>query len=90
MAIPSEKEVKKVVFSFDKNKAPSLDGFPLFFFQTFWNILKDDVVKGVQEFSGAKMILKELNSTFLVLIPKIPGAYSMDKFRSISLCNSFY
>ena len=49
-----------------------------------------DVVKVVQEFFESRSILKEINSTFLVLIPKIPGANSLDKFRPISLCNSFY
>ena len=49
-----------------------------------------DVSKAVQEFFGARNLLKELNATFLVLIPKILGVDSMDKFRPISLCNSFY
>ena len=50
----------------------------------------EDVVKAVQEFFGARSILKEINSTFFVLIPKVPRANSLDKFRPISLCNSFY
>ena len=49
-----------------------------------------DVIEAVQEFFGANNLLKELNSTFLVLIPKVPGADSMDQFRLISLCSSFY
>ena len=52
--------------------------------------MKKDVVKAVQEFFGDRNLLKELNATFLVLIPKILGADSLDKFRPISLCNSFY
>ena len=48
-------------------------------------MVKGDVVKVVQEFFRAKNILKELNATFLVLILKILGANSMDKFRPISL-----
>lgn len=48
------------------------------------------MVKAVQEFFGARSILKEINSTFLVPIPKTSGADSLDKFRPISLCNSFY
>lgn len=50
----------------------------------------EDVVKVVQEFFRARSILKEINSTFLVLIPKSLGADSLDKSRPISLCNSFY
>ena len=50
----------------------------------------EDVVKAIQEFFEARSILKEINSTFLVLIPKSPRADSLDKFRPISLCNSFY
>ena len=53
-------------------------------------VVKGDVVKAIQEFFGAKNILKELNATFLVLIPNLLGAYLLDKFRPISLCNSFY
>ena len=50
----------------------------------------EDVVKIVQEFFGARSILKEINSTFLVLVPKALGVNSLDKFRPINLCNSFY
>lgn len=90
MAIPSKGEVKKVIISFDGNKALGPDGFPLLFFQTFWDILKRNVVKCVQEFIGARIILKELNATFLVMIPKCVSTDSVDKFHLISLCNSFY
>ena len=55
-----------------------------------WEVVKKNVIKVVQELFDAKNILKELNVTFLVLIPKILGADLMDKFRPISLCNSLY
>jgi hypothetical protein len=35
-------------------------------------------------------ILKAFNSTFIILIPKDQEANSVDKFRSISLCNVIY
>lgn len=89
-SIPSILEIKNGIFSFDGNKAPSSDGFPMFFFQDFWDIVEKDVSNGVKEFFGARRLLKEMNDTFISLIPKIQGADSMDKFRPISLCNSFY
>ena len=89
-AIPNASEVREALFSLPADKAPGLDGFPNFFFQRFWPVIMGEVVKAVQEFFGAKSLLKEINSTFLVLIPKSPGAASLDNFRPISLCNSIY
>ena len=48
------------------------------------------VCDDVKEFYGAKRMLKEINSTFLCLIPKKIGVDSQDQFRPISLCNSIY
>lgn len=48
------------------------------------------MVNAVKEFFGSRRILKELNSTFIALIPKVSGAESMGNFRPISLYNSFY
>ncbi len=90
-AIPFDFEVREALFSLPTDKSPGPNGFPTFFFQTYWLIIiKRNFVKAVQEFFGAKSILKEINSTFLVLIPKVPGADTLDKFRPINLCNSFY
>ena len=77
-AIPNILEVKQALFSLRANKAPGLDGFSTFFFQVYWEVVKMNVVKAVHELFGARNILKELNSTFLVLIPKNPGVDSMD------------
>lgn len=90
VAIPSHLEIRKVVFSFEGNKAPGPDGFPMFFFQKLWDIVAKDVCNVVKEFFDARRILKEINSTFIVLILKVPGVDSLDAFRLIGLCNSFY
>ena len=88
--IPSLEEIFLALNSLPRDKAPSPDGFLTLFFQVYWDVVKKDVIKAVQEFFGAKNLLKELNATFLVLIPKIRGVDLMDKFRPISLCNSLY
>lgn len=88
--IPTNEEVKPAIFSFDGSKAPGPDGFPLFFFQWLWEIVEEDVVNAIKGFFGSRSLLKELNASFLVLIPKKPGANNFEAFRPISLCNSLY
>lgn len=88
--IPNYQEVKQALFSLPSDKAPRSDGFPTFFFHDYSEVVKMDVVKAVQEFFGAKNLLKELDSTFLVLIPKIHGVDSMDKFRPITNPGFYY
>lgn len=63
---------------------------PFSFFQNYWHIIDQDVVNVVKDFFGSRRLLKELNGTFIALIPKKMGANSMDQFRPISLCNSIY
>ena len=54
-----------------------------------WNVVQHNVIKVVQEFFGARSLFKEINTTFLVPILKVPRVDSMDQFTSISLCNYF-
>ena len=89
-SIPKDDEIFKVVCSLGGDKAPSANGFPMFFFQKLWKLVGKDVCDAVKEFYGAKQMLKEVNSTFLCPIPKKIGADSPGQFRPISLCNSFY
>ena len=42
-------ELEEVVFQMKKGKAPGLDGFPIEFFQEFWDIIKLDLLAVVQE-----------------------------------------
>jgi hypothetical protein len=42
-------ELEKVVFNMKKGKAPGPDGFPIEFFQEFWELIKLDLLDVVQE-----------------------------------------
>ena len=89
-AIPSSDENFQALNSLSGDKAPGPNDFLAFFFQVYWEVVKGDDVKVVQELFRARNLLKELNATFLVLIPMILGVDSMDKFRPISLYNFFH
>lgn len=85
VAIPSKEEISNVAFSFDDNKSLGPDGFPMFFFEHFWDVVGEDVSNVVKEFFCTRSLLKELNATFVILIPKKQRVDSLDSFRPINL-----
>uniref|UniRef100_A0A0D3AZ11 Reverse transcriptase domain-containing protein n=1 Tax=Brassica oleracea var. oleracea TaxID=109376 RepID=A0A0D3AZ11_BRAOL len=50
IAIPSPFEIREALFSINPDKAPGPDGFSASFYQNFWDILGEDVVKDIQAF----------------------------------------
>ena len=75
--LPSRQEIKAVVFAINQESAPSPDGFGAFFYQTYWDIIKDDVVKVVLEFftsfgscQGSTQILLLFFPRFQMLTPQ--------------------
>ncbi|KAH9307087.1 hypothetical protein KI387_011491, partial [Taxus chinensis] len=83
-------ELKKAVFSLEGDKAPGPDGFSINFFQKFWEICSEDLLKAVNEFYRSGNLLKELNNTHIVLAPKKMDAKDFKDFRPISLVNAIF
>ena len=54
----------------EHNKAPGLDGFPLEFYQVFWDLLKDDLMAMFMEFHEGTLPLNSLNFGTIILLPK--------------------
>ncbi|GAA0162534.1 hypothetical protein LIER_18607 [Lithospermum erythrorhizon] len=71
-------------------KSPRPDGFPTEFFQKHWNIVGESLTNAAFSFLNNGHILKEINNTFISLIPKIPSPKSVNDFRPISFCNTTY
>lgn len=61
--------------------------FPI---KIYWEDLDDKVSTTVLEFLNRGILPTYVNSAFIVLIPKIQNHYSIDDYRSISLCNVSY
>ena len=67
----SRDEVEVAVKQMAPLKAPGPDSMPPIFFQKFWNIIGDDVVKAIHSCLNSGNILLGLNHTFISLIPKV-------------------
>jgi hypothetical protein len=82
-----EEEVKTAMFGSYADGAPGPDGFPFLFYQTFWEVIKSDLMKLVNSFWENNLNLDRLNYAMITLLPKEPDAKTLKKFRPISLIN---
>uniref|UniRef100_A0A803PJN1 Reverse transcriptase domain-containing protein n=1 Tax=Cannabis sativa TaxID=3483 RepID=A0A803PJN1_CANSA len=60
------------------------------FYQKFWHIVGNDVIKTVQNFFTTGCLPVNLNDTNVVLIPKKKKPELITEMRPISLCNVLY
>lgn len=70
-SICTKEEIKVVVFDLAPDKSLGPDGYPPFFFQKYWGLIGNSVCRAVQAFFHSGKMLKEINHTFLALIPKM-------------------
>ena len=66
----TEKEVYEAVMQMKKNKAPGQDGFPIEFYQPFWELIKSDIMKLFMKFQQGELPLFHLNYGNIVWLPK--------------------
>lgn len=71
-------------------KALGPDGLSALFYQMFWYIIGDDVSNQVLHVLNDGLSLKEVNHTFLCLIPKVKKPRHTKEFRPIFLCNVIF
>jgi hypothetical protein len=86
----NEEEVKNALFQMFPTKAPGPDGFPAHFFQTHWELWGEEVTSAVIRVLKGEDDMRDINQTFLVLIPKVASPEELGQFRPISLCNVIY
>ena len=56
------------------------NGFTSNFFHYLWDLVKEEVLKIMEESRNKRGVLKSFNATFLTLILKETGVNSPDKF----------
>jgi len=87
----SRAEVKQAVWECDSFKSLGPDGVSFGFIKEFWDILQEDFFsRFMVEFHRKGKLTKGLNSTFIVLIPKVNSPQRLNDFRPISLVGCLY
>jgi hypothetical protein len=58
------------IFQMEHNKAPGPGGFPVEFYQTFWSLLKYDLLALFVNFHNGDLPIYSLNFEIIILLPK--------------------
>ncbi|KAL8555822.1 hypothetical protein ACS0TY_003582 [Phlomoides rotata] len=88
--MPSVEEIKRAVFDRAPSSFPGHDGFGGSFYHPSWDIIAFDVIEAVRYFLTTRFIPFNLNSSFVTLIPKKPGANRVEDFRPIVMGNYLF
>lgn len=83
-------EVTLALSQMHPNKALGPDGMNALFYQTFWSIIREDVIDKIMSFLNNMEDIGNVNKTHIVLILKKQHCESPVDFRPISLCNVIY
>lgn len=83
-------EVEAALNQMHPLKSPRPDGFSACFYQQSWPTVKMEVCQAMLGFLNNDIFDVDLNSTYIVFIPKIKTPSSVTEYRPISLCNVLY
>ena len=72
----SKDEVFSTLSSLCGDKASGPDGFTLAFWQSYWDVVKGEVMGFFGEFYELGCLERSLNATFIILVPKKRGLKS--------------
>jgi hypothetical protein len=86
----TEEGVRSAVWECESTKRPGPDGVNFGFIKEFWEDIKDDFILVMTEFHTNDRIVKGVNCTFIVLIPKKKNPVNLSDFRPISLIRCIY
>ncbi|XP_049398963.1 uncharacterized protein LOC125862883 [Solanum stenotomum] len=74
----TEVDVKQAMFKIDNTKSPGPDGYGSGFFKEAWETVGGDITEAVLEFFQNGHLLKQVNATNIVLIPKVEAPEQID------------
>nr|GFB08682.1 hypothetical protein [Tanacetum cinerariifolium] len=74
-------EIKATMFDIGNDRSLDPDGYTFVFFKKGWDIVGQDICNAVRDFFSNILILKEINHTFLALIPKVSTPLRVNDYR---------
>jgi hypothetical protein len=74
----------------EKNKVADPDKIPIEFYQSCWEIVKDDILQLFADFHNDKLNISRINYGIITLLPKITEATKIQQYRPICLLNCLY
>lgn len=81
------KEIKIALFQMEHNEVADPDCIPIEFFQTCWEIIKEDIIEMFNDFHKGKLDVSRLNYEIITLLPKVTDADKIHPYRPICLLN---
>lgn len=85
-----EVEVMKAMWACDSSKNLGSDGLNFKFIKAFWDIMKSDIMRFMEEFQSNGALPRENNSSFIACIPKCEDPQHLEDFTPISLVECMY
>ncbi|GAU15784.1 hypothetical protein TSUD_236000 [Trifolium subterraneum] len=86
----SEEEVRNAVWDCESLKSPGPDGVDFEFVKEFWEDIKLDFLRVMTEFHTSGRLVKGVNCSFVVLVPKKYNPVEVPNFRRVSLVGCIY
>ncbi|KAL5579576.1 hypothetical protein UlMin_012018 [Ulmus minor] len=88
--IPDREEIRTTIFRMGSFKAAGPDGLPALLFKSYWGSVGEDIIAAVRDFFVTGNLHPAINSTNIVLVPKIKHPTTINHYRPIAVCNVIY
>jgi hypothetical protein len=85
----TEEEVIKAIFGSEASGVPGPDGFTFFFYQYYFELVKNDILILLHSFHSNALEVAKLNHAMVCIIPKEKEAKKIQKNRPISLVDCY-
>ena len=86
----NEEEIRAAVWDCGSEKSPGPHGLNFKFIKQFWDVLKPDISRFLDEFHANGVFPRGSNASFITLIPKLKDPQNLSQYRPISLIGCVY